>query len=162
MWEKWVKLHSHVQLFATPWIVAYQVSPSMGFSRQEYWGSCHFLLQGIFLTQGSSPGLPHCRQMFFTVWATIKKGECQRIDVLKSWCWRRLLRVPWTARNSNQSILKETNPEYSLEGLMLKLQYFATSWEEQTHWERPWCWKRLRAGEEVGNRGWDGWISSLT
>ena len=57
---------------------------------------------------------------------TIKKAECQRIDVFELWCWRRLLRVPWTARRTNQSILKEISPEYSLEGLMLKLklQYF--------------------------------------
>ena len=56
----------------------------------------------------------------------IKKAECQRIDAFELWCWRRLLRVPWTARRSDQSILKEINPEYSLEGLMLKLklQYF--------------------------------------
>ena len=60
------------------------------------------------------------------IW-TIKKAECQRIDAFKLWCWRRLLRVPWTARRSNQSILKENSPEYSLEGLMLKLklQYLA-------------------------------------
>ena len=56
-------------------------------------------------------------------WA-LKKAECQRIDVSQLWCWRRLLRVPWTERRSNQSILKEINPEYSLEGLMLELQYF--------------------------------------
>ena len=57
---------------------------------------------------------------------SIKKAECRRIDAFKLWCWRRLLRVPWTARRSNQSILKEISPEYSLEGLMLKLkfQYF--------------------------------------
>ena len=55
---------------------------------------------------------------------TVKKAERQRIDVFELWCWRRLLRVPWTARRSNQSILKEINPEYSLEGLMLKLQNF--------------------------------------
>ena len=57
---------------------------------------------------------------------TIKKDECQRIDAFELWCWRRLFRVPWTARTSNQSILKESSPEYSLEGLMLKLklQYF--------------------------------------
>ena len=54
---------------------------------------------------------------------TIKKAERRRIDAFKLWCWRRLLRVPWTARRSNQSVLKEINPEYSLEGLMLKLQY---------------------------------------
>ena len=59
---------------------------------------------------------------------TIKKAECRRIDAFELWCWRRLLRIPWTARRSNQSILKEMNSEYSLEGLMLKLklQYFAT------------------------------------
>ena len=55
---------------------------------------------------------------------TIKKAEPRRIDAFELWCWRRLLRVPWTARRSNQSILKEISPEYSLEGLMLKLQYF--------------------------------------
>ena len=57
------------------------------------------------------------------IW-TIKKAECRRIDAFELWCWRRLLRVPWTARRSNQSILKEISPEYPLEGLMLKLQYF--------------------------------------
>ena len=55
---------------------------------------------------------------------TIKKAECQRIDAFELWCWIRLLKVPWTARRSNQSILKEIRPEYSLEGLMLKLQFF--------------------------------------
>ena len=55
---------------------------------------------------------------------TVKKAECQRIDAFKLWCWRRLLRVPWKARRPNQSFLKEINPEYSLEDLMLKLQYF--------------------------------------
>ena len=69
----------------------------------------------------------------------IKKVECWRLDASKLWCWRRLLRVPWTAR-SNQSIPKEINPEYSLEGLMLKLQYFGHLIEELTHQKRPWCW----------------------
>ena len=55
---------------------------------------------------------------------TIKKAECQRMDAFELWCWIRLLRVPWSARRSNQSMLKKINPEYSLEGLMLKLQYF--------------------------------------
>ena len=55
---------------------------------------------------------------------TIKKAKCQRIDAFELWCWRRLLKVPWAAKRSNQSILKEIRPEYSLEGLMLKLQYF--------------------------------------
>ena len=67
---------------------------------------------------------------------TIKKVEHQRIEL---WCWRKLLSVPWTARRSNQSILKEINPEYSLEGLMLKLklQYFGHLMKELTHWKRP-------------------------
>jgi len=90
---------------------------------------------------------------------TIKKAECWRIDAFELWCWRRLLRVLWTARRSNQSILKEISPEYSLEGLMLKvkLQYFAL-----THLKRPWCWERLKVGGERDNRGWDGWMASLT
>ena len=69
---------------------------------------------------------------------TVKKAE-RRIDAFELWCWRRLLRVPWTARRSNQSILKEISPGCSLEGLMLrlKLQYLATSCEELTHWKRP-------------------------
>ena len=74
----------------------------------------------------------------YEIW-TIKKPECQRIDALELWCWIRLLRVPWTARRSNQSILKGINPEYSLEGLMLKLklQYFGfLRSEELTHWKR--------------------------
>ena len=69
---------------------------------------------------------------------TIKKAECQRTGAFKLWCWTRLLRVPWIARRSNQSILKEINPEHSLKGLMLKLklQYLATSCEELTDWKR--------------------------
>ena len=69
-----------------------------------------------------------------------------------------------TTRRPNQSILKEINPEHSVEGLMLKLklQYFGTWCEELTHWKRPWCWERLRAGGEGDDRGWDGWMASLT
>ena len=95
---------------------------------------------------------------------TIKKAEHQRIDAFELWCWRRHLRVPWTARRSNQSILKEISPEYSLEGLMLKLklQYFGHWHKELTHLKRPWCWERLKAGEEGDDRGWDGWMASLT
>ena len=70
---------------------------------------------------------------------TTKKAEPQRTDTFELWCWRRLLRVPWTVRRSNQSVLKEINAEYSLEGLMLKLkfQYFGHLTEEPTHWKRP-------------------------
>ena len=95
---------------------------------------------------------------------TIKKAECQRIDTFELWCWRRLLRVPWTARRSNHSILKEISPECSLEWLMLKLklQYLATWYEELTHLTRPWCWERWKAGGEGEYRGWDGWMASPT
>ena len=71
-------------------------------------------------------------------------------------------RVPWTARRANQSILKEISPEYSLEGLMLKLklQYFGHCCKELTHLKRPWCWERLKVGGEGDDRGWDGWMTS--
>ena len=81
---------------------------------------------------------------------TIKKAEHWRIDAFELWCWRKLLRVPWTARRSNQSILKEISSECSLEGLMLKQKL------------RPWCWERLKAGGEGDDRGWDGWMASPT
>ena len=95
---------------------------------------------------------------------TLKKAECRRIDDFELWCWRRLLRVPWTASTSNQSILKEISPGISLEGMMLKLklQYFGHSCEELTHWKRLWCWERLGAGGEGDNRGWDSWMASPT
>ena len=95
---------------------------------------------------------------------TTKKAECPRNDALELWCCRRLLRVPWIARRSNQSILKEIGPEYSLEGLMLKLkhQYLASWCKELTHWKGPWCWERLKVGREGDNRRWDGWMASPT
>ena len=95
---------------------------------------------------------------------TVKKVERRRILAFELWCWRRLLRVPWTARRSNQSILKENSPRCSLEGLILNLnlQYFGPSCKEFTHWKRPWCWEGLGAGWEGDNRGWDGWMASLT
>ena len=94
---------------------------------------------------------------------TVKK-ECQRIDALELLCSKRLLRVPWTVRRSNQSILKEISPQCSLEILMLKLklQYLATWCEELTHLKSPWCWGRLKVGGEGDNRGWDGWMASPT
>ena len=78
---------------------------------------------------------------------TIKKAECQRIDAFQLWCWRRLLRVPCTARRSNQSILKEINPEYSLQGLMLKFQYFS-----QLMWRANSLEKTLMLGKTEGRR----------
>ena len=86
---------------------------------------------------------------------TIKKAEHWKIDAFELWCWRRLLSIPLTARRLNQSILKEITPEYSLEGLMLKLQlqYFGHLCEELTHWKRPWCWERLKVGGEGDDKG---------
>ena len=95
----------------------------------------------------------------------IKKAECWRIDAFELWCWRRLLRVPWTARRSNQSILKEINPEYSLEGpmLKLKLQYLATWCEELTHWKDPDAEKDWRQEEKEATADkmvrWHHWLN---
>ena len=85
---------------------------------------------------------------------TIKKAKCRRIDAFELWFWRRLLRVPWTARRSNQSILNEINSEYSLEGLMLqlKLQYYGHLMQRADLLERSWCWEKLKA-TEGGGRG---------
>ena len=95
---------------------------------------------------------------------TVKKTEHRRIDAFELWCWRRFLRVPWTARRSNQSTLKEISPGCSLEGMMLQLNSstLATSCEELTHWKRFWCWEGLGAGGEGDDRGWDGWMASPT
>ena len=85
---------------------------------------------------------------------TIKKTECQRIDAFELWCWRRLLRVPWTARRSNQCILKEISPEYSLEGLMLKLklQYFGHLMQKTDSFEKTLILGKLKAGGEGVDR----------
>ena len=95
---------------------------------------------------------------------TMMKTERWRINAFKLWCWRRLLRVPWTARRSNQSILKDVIPEYSLEGLMmkLKLQYFGHLMQRTDTLEKTLMWERLKAGGEGDDRGWDGWMASLT
>ena len=86
------------------------------------------------------------------MWEMDNKAECWRIDAFELWCLRRLLWVPWTARRSNQSILKAVGPEYSLEGLMLKLQYFCHLMRTDS-FEKPWCWERLKAGGEGMTEG---------
>ena len=95
---------------------------------------------------------------------TIKKADHQKIDSFELWYWKRLFRVPWTTRRSNQFILKGIYPKFSLEGLMLKLKLhaLATWWEELTHWKRPWCWNWLNAGGEGAYRGWNGFITPQT
>ena len=91
---------------------------------------------------------------------TIMKAEDWKIDAFELWCWRRLLRVSWTARRSNQSMLKEISPEYSLEGLMLKLklQYFGHLMQRTDSFENTLI---LGKGGEGDNREWDGWMASL-
>ena len=93
-----------------------------------------------------------------------KKGWEPKNGAFELWCWRRLLIVPWTARGSNQSILKEIYTEYSLEGLMLKLKlqgFCHLMWRADTL-EKPLYWERLRAGGEGVSRGWDGGMTSTT
>ena len=94
---------------------------------------------------------------------TIKKAECRRIYAFELWCWRRLLRVPWTARRSNQSILKEISPECSLEGLMLKLklQYCGPLMQRTDSFEKSLLLGKIEGGRR-GNREWDGCMASLT
>ena len=93
---------------------------------------------------------------------TIKKAEHQRFDAFELWYWKRLLIVPWTAKRPNQSILKEINPEYSLERLMLKLklQYFDYVMRRTNPLEKTLMLGRLKAGGEGDDRGWDGWMVS--
>ena len=93
---------------------------------------------------------------------TIKKAECLRIDHFE--LWRKLLRVPWTARRSNQSILKEISPEYSLKGWCWSWDSntLATWCEELTYFKRPLCWERLKGGGEGDDREWDGRMASPT
>ena len=93
---------------------------------------------------------------------TIKNTECQRTDAFELWCWRRLLGVSWTARRSNQSILKEISPEYSLEGLMLKLklQYFGHMMWRTDSLENSLMLGKIAVGGEGAERGWDCWMAS--
>ena len=92
---------------------------------------------------------------------TIKKAEHRRIDAFKLWCWWSLLRVPWTARRSNQSILKEISPGVHWKDWCWSWNSntLATWYEDLTHLKRPWCWERLKVGTEGNDRGWDGWMA---
>ena len=95
---------------------------------------------------------------------TIKKAECRRADDFELWCWRRLLRVPWTSKRSNQSILKEISPGCSLEGLMLKLklQHCGQLMQRTDPLEKTLILGKIEAKRRGANRGWDGWMVSLT
>ena len=123
---------SCVRLFETPWTAARQASRSITTSQsvlkfmstESVMPSNHLILcHSLLLPPSIFPSIRGFSVVMYGCESrTIKKAECQRIDAFKLWCWRRLLRVPWTARRSNQTILKETSPEYSLEGFMLKLK----------------------------------------
>ena len=157
-------------------MAAHQAPPSLGYSRQEHWSGLPFpsqgdLLQGLNLLllrwhAGSLPSEPFgkltkvhlVKAMVFPVvmygcesW-TIKKAEHQRIGAFELWCWRRLLRVPCSARRSNQSILKEISPEYSLEGLMLKLklQYFGHLMRRTDSFEKTLMLRKTEGGRRRG------------
>ena len=95
---------------------------------------------------------------------TIKKAEHQRIDAFELWCWRRLSKVPWTARRSNHSILKEISSGFSLEGLTLKLklQYFGHLMWRADSFEKTLMLGKIEGRRRKGYRGWDGWMASLT
>ena len=94
---------------------------------------------------------------------TIKKAERQRIDAFELWCWRRLLRVPWTTRRSNHSILKESvlNIHWKDWCWSWNSSTLSTWCEELAYWKRPWCWERLKVGEG-DDRGLDGWMALPT
>ena len=153
-------------------------SPPVSFCPWDFPGKntnvgCHFLLQGIFLTQGSNPSLlrwqvdslllSHQGSLFTTVRSAFTRWIQRDSVVFELWCWRRLLRVPWTARISNQSTRKEINPDYSLEGLMmkLKLQYFGHLMRRANSLE-----KTLMLGKIEGRRrrGWQRmrWLDGIT
>ena len=94
---------------------------------------------------------------------TIKKAEHQRIDGFEQWYWRRLLRVPWTAWISNQWTLKEISSDYWRDWCWTWNSNILANWcEDLTRLKRPWCWERLKAAREGDDRGWDGWMASLT
>ena len=126
----------------------------------------HFLLQGIFPTQGSNLGLlksPTLASGFFTGCLMYKKAEHWRIDAFELWCWRRLLRVPWTAKRSNQSILKEISPECSLEGLMLKLklQYFGHLMQRTDSLEKTLMLGKIESRRRRGRKRMR-WLDGIT
>ena len=163
--EKEMTIHSSILAWKIPWTEEPGRLQSMDSQRVRYdWAtslSFFLLLKGKAMTNIDSllksrgitlPTKVHLvKGMVLSsshVWMwelDYKESWSQRTDSFELWCWRRLWRVPWTARRSNQSILKEISPEYSFEAVMLKLklQYFGSWWEEWNHWKRSWCWEIL-------------------
>ena len=152
--KKW-DMTEHLTLsLSLPWKESYD-KPRQYIRKQRY----HFAYKGPYNQSfGFSSSHVQCES-----W-TIKKAECQRINAFILWCWRRLLRVPWTARRSNQSALKEIKPEYSLEWWMLKLKLQCLGY---LMWRVDLLEKTLTLGKSEGkrrrgDRGWDGWMASVT
>ena len=108
------------------------------------------------------PACERCLRLCMDASWTIKKAEHPRINAFELWCWRRLLRVSWTARRSNQSILKEISPDWKDWCWSWGSSTLATWFEEPAHWKRSWCWERLKAKRKEGSRGWDTYIASPT
>ena len=174
-WKVKVKLLSHVWLFATTWTAAHRAPLSMGFSRKKYWSglplpSLEVSLICTLPERTDTFGSTHDGVMW-ELDVSVQMCELDHKEdwAPKNWCFqtvelektRRLLRVPWTARISNQSILKEINPEFSLEGLMLRLQYFG-----HLMWRTSSLEKTLMLGKIEGmrRRGWQGtrWLDGIT
>ena len=138
----------------TPWKESYD-QPRQHIKKQRHY----------FVNKGpSSQGYGFPVVMYgYESW-TIRRTEWQRIDAFELWCWTRLLRVPWTARRSNQSILEEISPGCSWRDWCWSWNsnILATWWKELIHCKSPWCWEGLRADGERGDRGWDGGMVSPT
>ena len=136
---------SHEKTLA-PWKESYEKS-RQHIKKQRH----HFFNKGLY---SQSYGFPIV--MYRCERGTIKKAECPRIDAFKLWCWRRFLRVPWTGGGSNQSTLKEINPNYSLEGLILKLQYSGHLMRRANSLEKTPVLARIDGKGKEGSRWWDG------
>ena len=130
--------------------------------------ACFIILYGNTLTIDSDSNYTINQVFLFIIngcesW-TVEKAECQKIDAFELWCWRRLLRVPWTARRSTQSILKGISPGCSLEGLMLKLklQYFGHLMWRADSFEKTLMLEKIEGRRRRDDRGWDSWMASST
>ena len=145
-------------LLSCKWILQYH------FSRFSIYACIRYLSFSFWLTSLCIIGTRFINLIRTDSKAFLFIAERRRIDAFELWCWRRLLRVPWTARRSNLPILKEISPGISLEGMMLKLklQYFGHLMWRVDSLKKLWCWEGLGAGGKGGNRGWDGWIVSPT
>ena len=153
-WRASKSLQMAIQLKDTPWKKSYDQS------RQHIQKQRHYFANEGPSSQGYDFSSSH---VWMEIW-TIKKAEHRRIDAFELWFWKRLLRVTWTARRSSQSILKESSPEYPLEGLMLKLklQYFGHLIQRADSLEKTLMLGKIEGGGEGDDRGWDGWMASPT